>query len=270
MPHASCKTTIDAPFDQLAHLLIDKMEKPKKYVGNIQWSRVIEHGEGFIIREMYEPKPTDLTIREKIYHHEVENGTEFVYEHMNNAAYTGTFRNILTHVPGRDDQCQLEYIMNWIPHPGTEDKIPDATAQVMVRNGVNHMKEMAEHPVQVPDFVRAFYHAVDSMQPDAMAPLLADNVKFRIGSNTDVNGRDRVIELNRGVMTTIKQISHDFIDVYHDRGRTFVECFVEYKMPDGNEYLLPFLTMFERKDDKIASIKVFGDMMPLFHGWPQH
>ena len=269
MPHASYQATIDAPFDRVEHLLIDKVEKPKKYVGTILWSRVIEHGEGFVIREYYD-QPVDLTVREKVYHHPVDNGTEFVFEHMNNAAYTGTFRNILTHVPGHDDQCVLHYIMDWVPHPGTQDKIAEPTAQMMVRNGVHHMKQMAEHPLQLPDFVRAFYDAVDSMQADAMAPLLAEDVRFRIGSNADLIGRDRVVELNRQVMGSMKRMSHDFVDVYQDRGRVFVECFVDYKMADDREYLLPFLTVFEQRDGKIANVKVFGDMMPLFHGWPKH
>jgi hypothetical protein len=108
------------------------------------------------------------------------------------------------------------------------------------------------------------------MQPDAMGPLLADNVRFRIGSNTDVLGKQQVIDLNKHVFSAIKQIGHDFVEVYHDRGKTFVECFVNYVMPDDSTYLLPFLTVFERHEDKITNIKVYGDMMPLMHGWPKH
>jgi hypothetical protein len=270
MPHASHHAIIDAPFTRVQHLLTDKVEKPKKYIGSIQWSRIMEHGDGFVIREYYEPAPADRLVREKIYERAVEGGTEYVFEHMNNVTYGGSFKNILTHVDGREDQCRIEYIMDWIPHPGAEDRISPEMAGIMVRNGVNHLKEMAEHPVEVPDFVRAFYHSVDSMQPDAMEPLLADNVRFRIGSNTDVLGKQQVIELNRHVFATIKKIGHDFVEVYHDRGKTFVECFVNYVMPDDSTYLLPFLTVFERSGDKITNIKVYGDMMPLMHGWPKH
>jgi len=268
MPHARFKTTVNAPYERVAKLLVDKMEMPKKYVGTIQRSKVLEHGDGFIIREMYEPKPSDLTIREKIHRHNIEGGEEFIYEHMNNARYTGTFQNILTRVPGRDDESELEYIMNWTPHPGTEDKINNETAQRMVKLGVNHLKELAENPPQVPAFVRSFYAAVDSLDAKAMEPLLADNVRFRIASHSDILGKERVIELNHQVMSSWKSIKHHFVGAYQDKGKTFVECFVEYVLKDDSHYLLPFLTVFEREGEKISNVKIFGDLSPLHHGWP--
>ena len=244
------------------------MEFPKKYVGTILWSKVTSRGDGYIMREMYEPKPADLLIREKIYHHPVENGEEFVYEHIDNARYTGQFRNVLTHVAGSDDRCSLEYIMEWTPHPGTADPIDDATANRMVMAGVNHMKEMAEHPIDVPDWVRAFYDAIDGMNPEGIGPLLADNVRFRFGSGNDVLGRERVLQVNRDVLSHMTSMKHHYVDVVQAGGRTFVEVFVDYALPNGSAYLLPFLTVFERKDEKITGVKIYGDISPLRHGWP--
>ena len=268
MPHASHKTVINAPFERVSALLVDKMEMPKKYVGTIQKSKILERGEGYIVREMYEPKPSDLVIREKIYLRKIPDGEEFVYEHMNNARYTGSFHNILKRVDGRKDQSELEYVMDWTPHPGTEEKIDPPTAQRMVMLGVNHLKELAEHPPEVPDFVRSFYAAVDSLKPDAMAPLISDNIRFRMGSHSDVLGKGPLIELNRKVMSGWKSIQHHIIGVYREGGKTFVEAWVDYIVLDGNNYLLPFLTIFERDGDKISNIKVFGDPSPLHHGWP--
>lgn len=267
MPHASFKVTVNAPYDRVSDLLVDKMENPKKYVGTIQKSKVLERGDGFIIREMYEPKPADLTIREKIFRREIPGGEEFVYQHINNARYTGEFHNLLMRIPGRADACELEYIMDWTPHPGTKDSIDAETASRMVAMGVNHFKELAEHPPQVPAFVGAFYAAVDSLKAEAMAPLLSDNVRFRIASHSDLVGKQRVIELNRIVMAGWTSIKHHFLGVYQDKGKTFVECFVEYKLKDGSEYMLPFLSVFEREGEKISNVKVFGDLSPLQHGW---
>lgn len=268
MPNAAQKILIDAPYEAVLELLIDKMERPKKYVGTIQNSRIVDRGDGFIVREMYEPKPTDLLIREKIYRRPIEGGEEFVYEHLNNAKYTGFFHNLLTRVPGHPGQCELEYVMDWRPHPGTEDPIESAQADRMVAGGVAHMKALAENPPEIPDFVRAFYEAVDSLDADAMAPLLADNVRFRMGSHSDLIGKERVLQLNAEVMTHWTKIKHHYVDVFSDRDKTLVECFVEYVLPNGKDYLLPFLTMFERDGDKITNIKVFGDASPMIHGWP--
>jgi hypothetical protein len=268
MPHANFKTVINAPYERVSTLLIDKMEKPKKYVGTIQRSKILERGDGYIVREMYEPKPSDLVIREKIYLRPIPDGEEFIYEHMNNARYTGSFHNILKRVEGRKDQSELEYVMNWTPHPGVEEKIDATTAGRMVMLGVNHLKELAEHPPEVPEFVRSFYNALDSLSPEAMGPLLSDNIRFRMGSHSDVIGKGPLLELNRKVMSGWKSIRHHIIGVYHDRGRTFVECWVDYTLTDGSDYLLPFLTTFERDGEKISNIKVFCDPSPLHHGWP--
>ena len=48
MPFASFKTAIHASYDQVSALLVDKMEKPKKYVGSILYSNVLERGDGFL------------------------------------------------------------------------------------------------------------------------------------------------------------------------------------------------------------------------------
>jgi len=168
MPSAQYKTTIDAPYERVYAMLVDKVERPRIYVGAVMYSSILEHGDGYVIREMYQPLPVDLTIKERIYDQAVRAGRDFVFEYVDNARYTGSFHNILTRVEGREDQVELAYIMDWRPQPGTQDPMSQDVAQAMVRNGVNHMKELAENPVEVPTWVRTFFDAVDSMDPDAL------------------------------------------------------------------------------------------------------
>ncbi len=268
MPHARYKTVIDAPYDRMSALLVDKMEWPKKYVGAILYSSVLERGDGYIIREMYQPKPVDLMIKEKISFHDVDGGQEFVYEHIDNASYTGTFRNILTRVPGDDSKVEVEYVMGWDPRPGTVDKISDDAAKANVEHGVSHLKVMAETEVDVPDWVRAFYDVVDSMGSDAMAPLLAEKVTFRMGNGPEVVGRDDVIAGSREVTKMFAGLHHDYVSVHQSGISTFVDCWVTYTMFDDKTYVLPFLTVFDRVDGEITGVKIFGDISPLRFGWP--
>src|ERR1700693_242465 len=100
MPYAKDKTEIDAPYERVLELLIDKAEKPRKYVPVVLHSKTLERGEGYILREMCQPQPSPLTIREKIYEREIPGGKEFIYEQLNNSDYTGLFHNVLTRVPG--------------------------------------------------------------------------------------------------------------------------------------------------------------------------
>jgi hypothetical protein len=267
VPHASYKTIVDAPFDRVSALLTDKVEQPKKYVGTVLWSTIAERADGYVLREMWQGKPANLLVREKIYEQPVPGGVEFVYEQVDNATYTGQFRNILTHVDGRDDRCALEYRMEWTPHPGTEDAIDDQAAERMVRASTVHLKELAEHPPAVPQWVRGWFAAVDSLDADALDPWLADDVCLRFGSENEVLGRAEVVELNREVFSHMKAMTHHFVEVYEDKGKTLVEAFVNYELPSGEDYLLPFLTTIKRVDGKLADIRVNGDISPLKHGW---
>ncbi len=268
MPHVSYKSLIDAAYQDVTALLVDKMEHPKKYVGVILHSTILERGDGFLLREMYQPPPVDLTIKEKIYQRDLPDGQEFIYEYVDNAAYTGAFRNLVKRVPGRDDQAELEYVMAWDPHPGTADKLTDNQAKLVVRNGVEHLKHLAENPPQVPDWVRRFYVVVDSMGSEPMAPLFAEDARFRMGNNPVVIGRDAVVAGSHQVTKMFAAIQHDYVSVDEVNGKTFVDSWVTYTMFDKTTFTLPFLTVFENRDDEITDIKIYGDISPLRHGWP--
>jgi ketosteroid isomerase-like protein len=267
VPHASYKTIVEAPYAVVAELLTDKVEQPRKYVGTVLWSRIVERGDDHVLREMWQGPPASLLVRERIHEHPVPDGVEFVYEHVDGADYTGRFRNILTRVHGRDDRCALEYRMEWQPRPGGSYAIDDATAERMVRSSTLHLKELAEHPPEVPQWVRGWFAAVDSLDADALDPWLADDVVLRFGKESEVLGRANVVETNRTVFSHMKAMEHHYVDVYHDKGKVLVEAFVYYQVPSGEEYLLPFLTTMRRVDGKLTDIRVYGDISPLRHGW---
>jgi limonene-1,2-epoxide hydrolase len=230
-------------------------------------SEILERGDGYIVREMFQPQPVALTIREKISEREVPGGTEFLYDQLNNSDYTGLFHNVLTRVPGDESRCELEYIMDWKPRAGAADKLSSETAQAMVERGVKFLQAMAENPVVVPDLVRKFFEAVDSMKPDAMAPLLASNCKLRVANHTETIGVENIVNLNREVMKRFVAVSHDYVDVVAVGNRVYAETYVEYLLPNKKSYILPFMTVFEHRDNRITSVKIFGDMSPLKHGW---
>ena len=268
MAHGRYKTVVDATFAHVFTLLMDKVEKPKKYVGTILHSTILERGNGYVLRSMYEPRPLNLTIRERITHGDTRDGAYFIYEHIGNARYAGTVTNLLTRIAGRDDAVGLEYIMDWTPHAGQPDPMTDDAAATAMRNAVLQMKRLAERKLDVPNWVTAFYDAVDARQTEAIGPLLAEHCKFRVANNPVVTGRDQVVQVNREVLGHFASISHDIVQVQTCGERTFVECYVGYSMPDGGEYLLPVMTVFECHSDKIAEVVIYADLSPLHHGWP--
>ena len=264
MPHARFKARIEAPYERVSELLTDKIERPRKYVGNVARSAVIERGDGFVIRENYEPAPVELVITERITRRPLPDGEEFVYEQLDNAAYTGSFRNVLTRLAGRAAPgVEVEYVMDWIPHAGSEDRLSVGQAEAIVERGVRHLKSVAEREVPVPAWVRAFYDAVDSSDADAIGPMLSEDCRFRVANGTDLIGRDRIVEANRAMFASFAGLHHDYTDVCGDEHRVFIECWVDYTTHDGATPTLPFVTVFERGGGLITSVKVLGDMSPL-------
>jgi hypothetical protein len=267
MPVARYKTTIDASFAEVSRLLDDKVDKPRMYVSAVQHSKILERHDDYVVREMFQPSPVPMTIREKIYAVDVPGGTDFVFDQIGNERYTGAFHNILTRVEGRDDQVQVEYFMDWHPHPGTDDAMPLAVAEKMVKGGVEHLKSLAEHPVEVPSWVREFFLAADSMKPEALEPLLHDDIRFRVGNNVEVVGKANMLESSKGVTKIFAAMTHHYVDVDVIGERAYVDCFVEYTNLASDTFLIPFLTKMERRDGKVYAVLASGDMSPLRHGW---
>jgi hypothetical protein len=267
MPYAQYKAVINAPYERVLELLLDKAEKPRKYVPVVMYSEILERGNGYIVREMFQPQPAPLTIKEKIYEREVPGGKEFIYEQLNNSDYTGLFHNVLTRVPGDPNRSALEYIMDWKPHTGAQEKLGTEAAQAMVERGVKFLQAMAENPVIVPEIVRGFFNAVDSMVPEAIAPFLAKNCKFRVANHTETVGIDNIINNSREVLKRFSAIQHDYVDVASVGNRHYVETYVEYRLQNNKTYILPFMTLFEHDAKLLTSIKIFGDMSPLKYGW---
>ncbi|WP_199434158.1 SRPBCC family protein [Qaidamihabitans albus] len=141
MPRTQWTENVNVPFGRVVDLLRDKVENPQKYVPSVRFSRILERADSHVLREMYQPYPGDLTIRERITEHEVAGGIDFVFEYVDNPTYVGTFHNTAVRA---GDGVELTYVMDWTPRPGVSDPIPSGVAEAMVRDGVQHLKRLAE------------------------------------------------------------------------------------------------------------------------------
>ena len=169
MAHGRYKTVVEASYERVAALLVDKVEKPTKYVGTILHGTILERGEDYVVRSMYEPRPLNLTIKEKITHRKMPGGDAYIYEHIDNARYTGTVTNLLSRIEGQPDRVELEYVMDWAPQDGRPDPMTDDQAASAMRNAVTQMKRLAERQVNVPGWVSAFYAATMRSMPGRSA-----------------------------------------------------------------------------------------------------
>ncbi|GAB3442122.1 hypothetical protein GCM10027570_09120 [Streptomonospora sediminis] len=267
MPSTQWTEYVDAPFDRVIGLLHDKVENPRKYVPPVRFSRILERTDDHVLREMYQPYPGDLTIRERITEREVAGGTDVVFEYVDNPTYVGAFHNTVVRA-GRG--TEVTYFMDWKPRAGVADPISDEVAQNMVRAGVSHLKRLVETPAQVPDWVRSFFAAAESRGTDGIAELVSAGVRFRIGSDAEAVGREGIVQASEPLRSVVAEVRHEFVHVDELNGgtRAYTDLFADFTLHDGRRVLLPFLVRLDRDTDgRITAILVNGDISPLNSGW---
>src|SRR4051812_33733152 len=74
---------------------------------------------------------------------------------------------------------------------------------------------------------------IDSMDPDAFAKHLADDVTFKFGNSDPVIGREAVRDTWAGFCEGIAGVSHEVIEQWNEGAATVVESTVTYTRKDG-------------------------------------
>jgi ketosteroid isomerase-like protein len=107
---------------------------------------------------------------------------------------------------------------------------------------------------------------IDSMDPDAYARHLADDVSFRFGNSDVVVGRDAVRDTWAGFCEGIDGVSHDVVEQWEVGPTTIVEATVTYTRKDGSTISLPVVTIYRGDGELIEDYRIFMDVAPLFDG----
>ena len=105
---------------------------------------------------------------------------------------------------------------------------------------------------------------IDSMDPDAFARHLAEDVSFRFGNSDPVIGRDAVRDTWAGFCEGIDGVSHEVIAQWDEAPATIVESTVTYTRKDGSTISLPVVTIYRGEGEEIEDYRIFMDVAPLF------
>lgn len=117
--------------------------------------------------------------------------------------------------------------------------------------------------VQVPDWVRRFYADVDAGNVAANVALWAPDFELRFGARAPARGHEEAKRTLAAVHEPFDAVSHRFVNVWERDDTTVCEFEATYALKRGGEITLPTLTVLERRDGKIASMRVYMDEGPL-------
>jgi len=119
-----------------------------------------------------------------------------------------------------------------------------------------YYRAMPAHP--------SLFADIDSMDPDAFAKYLADDVSFRFGNSDAVVGRENVRDTWAGFCEGIDGVSHEIVEQWEQGAATIVEATVTYTRKDASTISLPVVTIYRGQGELIEDYRIFMDVAPLF------
>lgn len=256
--------TINAPVDRVRALLVDRIEHPEKHVPSVTHSEVIETTAGAWVRRVFDASLSEGSRTERIVERAVDGGWGYttVAEQapVSGETFGGPTDRVIVHPLAEGVRVSIEVVVS--AGPAAVQAAGESAAAALER-----LREEAENPIEVPGPLAAYYRAVDAMDVSALAPLLTEDTRLRLGNGPEIVGRSAVLDATRGVPRMFRSIRHDVVRVYDDGTRWFVDAWVEYTTHEDRVFFIPNLTRAEHRDGLISAVITYGDSSPIRHGW---
>ena len=105
--------------------------------------------------------------------------------------------------------------------------------------------------------------SVDAKDLNYLDEVLADDVRFRIGNNDVVAGKQAVLDANRGFFASIESMSHKIDNAWTVNEDVICNGRVDYVRLDGSTFTAPFATVLKLQKNKIIDYLVYADVSAL-------
>jgi ketosteroid isomerase-like protein len=108
---------------------------------------------------------------------------------------------------------------------------------------------------------------IDTMDPDAWAQYLAQDVTMRFGNGEPVHGRQAIRDAWAGFCATVDGVHHELVEQWDNPRATIVEANVTYTLKNGTSVTVPCVTIYRTNDDDlIDDYRIFIDVAPVVAG----
>ena len=112
--------------------------------------------------------------------------------------------------------------------------------------------------------VREIFAALDAKDVAALAALMTDDVRLRLGNTGVVEGKSAFVEASNAFNKSVAGVRHNVINVWSDGDALIVELEVHYTRLDGGELTLPCCNVFRLRDGLVADYRVYMDITPVY------
>lgn len=126
----------------------------------------------------------------------------------------------------------------------------------------------AEHPVAKPesfgpDWITAYFEEVDRMDPEALVRWYHDDATFRFANQPPAEGIDAIRSLLAQFYGSIRSMHHEPEGIWSDASSGVLEASVSFVRPDGQEVVVPAVSVLRVRDGLVSDFRFVMDPAPL-------
>jgi ketosteroid isomerase-like protein len=111
---------------------------------------------------------------------------------------------------------------------------------------------------------RQIFAAFDAKDVPALAALMADDVRLRLGNAEVVEGKSAFVQAVHAFLDSVAGFRHDVLNVWSDGDALIAELEVHYTRLDGGEIALPCCNVFRLRGGLVADYRVYIDITPVY------
>ena len=108
------------------------------------------------------------------------------------------------------------------------------------------------------------FASIDAMDTESFLSFIHEDATFRFGSSPPVTGHAGIGAAVGGFFSSIAALEHKIGRFVTDGDAVICEGEVTYTKHDGSTIVLPFVNVFEVKNELISLYRIYIDIGPLF------
>ena len=115
------------------------------------------------------------------------------------------------------------------------------------------------------EWITRFFHSIDTNDYDTFASFLTPNVLLKFANKEPVIGKEAVRQTLAEILSSIKAIHHDVLDIWEKEGSTACHSIVTHTRHDSSQLRVPFADVFKMQGNLIQEYLIYVDVSQL-HG----
>jgi ketosteroid isomerase-like protein len=112
-------------------------------------------------------------------------------------------------------------------------------------------------------WVKQLFAAIDREDADGFVSFLTEDARFRFANAPVIRNRENIRNAVALFFSSITSSRHHILNVWEQDGVVICEGEVNYIRQNGSELSLPFVDIFQMKDNLISDYRIYMDISPL-------